>query len=82
MIKRSIHNHIEPTSRHSRLLTGLFDENIWYKEMDVSFDNDNHTFPYEFSPSKTAVQQNIYELARSANPQSGAGCGETDKGPE
>lgn len=47
------------------LLSGLFAENIWYKEVDVSFENDNKTFTYQFSPSKTTVQQNIHELLKS-----------------
>ncbi|PLT33590.1 STAS domain-containing protein [Bacillus sp. V5-8f] len=47
------------------LLSGLFDQNIWYKEIEVSFENNNTVFNYEFFPSETTVQRNIHELARS-----------------
>lgn len=51
------------------LLSGLFNQNIWYKQINASFENDNKIFNFEFFPSETTVQQNIHELARSEEAQ-------------
>ncbi|RFU61045.1 STAS domain-containing protein [Peribacillus glennii] len=51
------------------LLSGLFGQNIWYKQGKASLENDNTIFTYEFFPSETTVQQNIHDLARSEEAQ-------------
>ncbi|OIK10488.1 STAS domain-containing protein [Bacillus sp. MUM 13] len=50
----------------SGLLTGLLETNIWYKEIQTSFENTNKQFIYEFFPSDRTVEQNIHDLARKA----------------